>query len=422
MTEDHHMTISIQALREQRNTKAREARNLLDANTGDGWTPAVKAEVDGIYATIERLDEQIEAVERQLLIEAGLKEAVDERANASGRSVDQVKTADARERKAFARWLQAGMEGLSADERELMASRSVTIQANQSTGTGSAGGFSVPPSFLEEIEVAMLAWGNVMGVARVIRSSIGSSMPVPTLNDTSNRGRIIAENAALTNTPLVMASVDIPVFMYSSDSILMSYQMLQDSILAEGEITRLIGERLGRITNLHFTVGTGTGQPRGVNTGATVGRTGATGTTVTVTYNDLVLLQESLDEAYQGNARWMFNQATRRALKQLVDGSGRPLWQPGVSAGLGNAEPDTVLGKPYVINNDMPVMAANARSILYGDFTRYYVRVVRDMQMRRLDERYADNLQVGFFAFGRWGGNLVDAGTNPIRVFVNSAT
>jgi predicted phage gp36 major capsid-like protein len=43
-------------------------------------------------------------------------------------------------------------------------------------------------------------------------------------------------------------------------------------------------------------------------------------------------------------------------------------------------------------------------------------------QMRRLDERYADNLQVGFFAFGRWGGNLVDAGTNPIRVFVNSAT
>lgn len=416
------MTLSIQALREQRNTKAREARNLLDTNTGDGWTAEVKAEVDGIYAQIERLDEQVEALDRQLRIEGGLKEAVEDRAVTTSRSVDHVKTADARERKVFARWLQAGIEGLSGDERELMAGRAVSIQANQSTGTGSAGGFTVPPSFLEEIEVAMLAWGNVMGVSRVIRSAIGSSMPVPTLNDTNNRGRIIAENAALTNTALVMGSVDIPVYMYSSDSILMSYQMLQDSILAEGEITRLIGERLGRITNLHFTTGTGTGQPRGVNTGAAVGRTGATGTTVTVTYNDLVLLQESLDEAYQGSARWMFHQSTRRALKQLVDTANRPLWQPGVSAGLGQGEPDTILGKPYVINNDMPAMAANARSILYGDFQRYYCRVVRDMQMRRLDERYADNLQVGFFAFGRWGGNLIDAGTNPMRVFVNSAT
>lgn len=416
------MSISIQALRENRNAKAKEARNLLDSNTGDAWTPAIKAQVDGLYAEIDRLDEQIERHERALQIEAGLNDAVDERAVKAGKSVDQVKSEDARERKVFSRWIQGGMDALDADGKALMAQRAVTIQANQSVGTGSAGGFSVPPSFLEEIEIAMLAFGSVQSVARVIRSSIGSDLAVPALNDTNNTGRIIAENAALTNTALVLSQVTIPAFMYSSDSILMSYQMLQDSILAEGEIVRLIGERLGRITNAHFTTGTGTGQPRGVNTGASVGRTGATGTTITATYNDLVLLQESVDEAYQGNARWMFHQSTRRMLKQLVDGSGRPLWQPGVSAGLGQAEPDTILGKPYAINNQMPVMAANARSILYGDFSKYYVRVVRDMQMRRLDERYADNLQVGFFAFGRWGGNLVDAGTNPVRCFVNSAT
>lgn len=416
------MSVSIQALRENRNAKAKEARNLLDSNTGDAWTPAIKTQVDDLYAEIDRLDEQIERHERALQIEAGLKDAVDERAVKAGKSVDQVKSEDARERKVFSRWIQGGMDALDADGKALMAQRAVTIQANQSVGTGSAGGFSVPPSFLEEIEIAMLAYGSVQSVARVIRSSIGSDLAVPALNDTNNTGRIIAENAALTNTALVLSQVTIPAFMYSSDSILMSYQMLQDSILAEGEIVRLIGERLGRITNAHFTTGTGTGQPRGVNTGASVGRTGATGTTVTATYNDLVLLQESVDEAYQQNARWMFHQSTRRMLKQLVDGSGRPLWQPGVSAGLGQAEPDTILGKPYAINNQMPVMAANARSILYGDFSKYYVRVVRDMQMRRLDERYADNLQVGFFAFGRWGGNLVDAGTNPVRCFVNSAT
>jgi len=416
------MTIGIQALRDNRNAKAKEARNLLDTNTGDGWNDEVKAQVDALYDEIDRLDGQIEAHQRQIDIEARLDEAVGTRAAKSGKSVDEVKGADARERKVFRAWIAAGMDGLDAEGRAAMAERSVTIQANQTTGTGSAGGFTVPPSFLEEIEIAMLAYGNVQGVSRVIRSTIGSNMPVPTLNDTNNRGRIIAENAPLTNTALVMGSVDIPAFMYSSDSILMSYQMLQDSILAESEITRLVGERLGRITNLHFTAGTGTGQPRGVVTGASVGRTGATGTATTVTYNDLVLTQESLDEAYQGNARWMFHQSTRRVLKQLVDGSNRPLWQPGVSAGFGQGEPDTILGRPYIVNNDMPVMAANARSILYGDFSKYYVRVVRDMQMRRLDERYADNLQVGFFAFGRWGGNLINAGTDPMRVFVNSAS
>lgn len=416
------MTVSIQALRAQRNDLAKEARNLLDTNTGEGWNADVKAQVDGIYEQIDRLDQQIERLDRQLQIEAKLDQAVEARAVSAGKSVDEVKTKDEGERKIFTRWLQVGMAGLNGDERNWMAGREVTIQANQSTGTGSAGGFSVPPSFLEEIEIAMLAYGYVMGVSRVIRSAIGSSLPVPTLNDTNNRGRIIAENAALTNTALVMASVDIPVFMYSSDSILMSYQMLQDSILTESTIAALIGERLGRITNLHFTTGSGTGQPRGVNTGAVVGRTGATGTTVTTTYADLVQLQESVDEAYQANARWMFHQNSRRAIKLLVDGGGRPLWQPGVSAGLGSDVPDTILGRPYTVNNDMPVMAANARSILYGDFTQYYCRVVRDMQMRRLDERYADNLQVGFFAFGRWGGNLVDAGTNPIKAFVNSAS
>ncbi|MCA3248319.1 MAG: phage major capsid protein, partial [Azospirillum sp.] len=257
------MSVSIQALREERNAKAKEARNLLDSNTGDAWTPAIKAEFDALAEKIENLDQQIERHERVIQLEAGLKDAVEDRAVKAGKSVDQVKHEDARERKAFSRWIQGGMDALDAEGKELMAKRAVTIQANQSVGTGSAGGFSVPPSFLEEIEIAMLAYGNVQGVSRVIRSAIGSDLAVPALNDTNNTGRIIAENAALTNTALVLSQVNIPAFMYSSDSILMSYQMLQDSILAEGEITRLIGERLGRITNAHFTTGTGTGQPRG---------------------------------------------------------------------------------------------------------------------------------------------------------------
>ena len=70
----------------------------------------------------------------------------------------------------------------------------------------------------------------------------------------------------------------------------------------------------------------------------------------------------------------------------------------------------------------MASMAASAKSILFGDFKNYRVRRVAGVQVMRLVERYADFNQVGFVAFQRWDGNLVDAGTHPIKYLQNSAT
>lgn len=407
----------LQALREQRAAKAKEARNLLDAATTT-WTDETKAQVDALYAEIDRLGAHIEALEKADKLDAHLASDVEARAVSTGRSVDHVMTADAKEKKAFATWLTGGIEALDEEGRNLMAQRRTVIQANQSTATGSAGGFTVPPSFLAEIERAMLAFGAVREVSRVITSDLGSSLSIPTLNDTSNTGRIIAENAGLTNTALVFGQTALPVYMYSSDSVLMSYQMLQDAVLVESLLPSLLGERLGRITNAHFTTGTGTGQPQGVAVGAVSGAVGPTGNTTSVPYASLLALQHSVDPAYRRQSVWMMNDSSLRVIKGLVDSQNRPLWLPGVAA----SEPDTILGNRYVINQQVASMAANARSILFGDFSNYYVREVRGMTMRRLEERYADNLQVGFFAFGRWGGVLVDGGTNPIKFYQNSAT
>jgi hypothetical protein len=45
-----------------------------------------------------------------------------------------------------------------------------------------------------------------------------------------------------------------------------------------------------------------------------------------------------------------------------------------------------------------------------------------DVKIIRLNERFADNLQVGFIAFQRSDGNLINAGTNPVKFYANSAT
>jgi HK97 family phage major capsid protein len=113
----------------------------------------------------------------------------------------------------------------------------------------------------------------------------------------------------------------------------------------------------------------------------------------------------------------MARDAVLGSIRKLKDTTNQPLWQPSMQAGV----PDTILGYPITVNNDMPAMAANAYSILFGDFQRYYiVRQVRDIQMLRLEERYADFLQVGFLAFARYDGTKDD--TNAVKAYRNSAS
>jgi HK97 family phage major capsid protein len=114
----------------------------------------------------------------------------------------------------------------------------------------------------------------------------------------------------------------------------------------------------------------------------------------------------------------MFKDLTLAALKKLKDSQNRPLWLPGIAT----REPDTILGKRFVVNQDIATMAANAKSVLFGDFSKYIIRDVTQVVMLRLIERYAEFGQVAFLIFTRHDGNLLDAGTDPIKHYANSAT
>ncbi len=183
-------------------------------------------------------------------------------------------------------------------------------------------------------------------------------------------------------------------------------------------ITKKFARRLGTVTNLHYTTGNGASKPYGVVTQATSGVAAATGQTISVTTDDLIALEHSVDPVYRNGAQWMFRDSTLRILKQMKDGEGRPIWLPGIAV----KEPDVILGYSYVINTDVAAMAASAKSILFGDFSAYYIRDVLDMTVLRLEERFAEYFQVAFLAFQRTDGRLIDAGQHPIKYYANSAT
>ncbi len=180
---------------------------------------------------------------------------------------------------------------------------------------------------------------------------------------------------------------------------------------------------MGRITNTHFTVGTGTGQPNGIVTASTAGKVGLTGQTVSVIFDDLIDMVHSVDPAYRelGNCKWMMNDSSLKLIRKLKDSQGRPVFLPGYD-GLAGSMPDTLLGYPIVINQDVPVMAANAKSILFGDFSFYNIRDVMDVTLFRFDDSaYAKLGQVGFLMWMRSGGNLIGLG-NEVKYYQNSAT
>ena len=75
-----------------------------------------------------------------------------------------------------------------------------------------------------------------------------------------------------------------------------------------------------------------------------------------------------------------------------------------------------------VVNDDVAVMAANARSIAFGQLNQYKIRdVAGSVVMRRFDDSaFALNGQVGFCGWMRTGGNLLDTGS--VKFYQNSAT
>ncbi len=294
-----------------------------------------------------------------------------------------------------------------------------TIRNAGGVGTGSAGGFTVPPEFRNALIERLKFYSSVRQEAEVITTDSGASIPWMTNNDTANVGAILGENTAVTEQDVAFGTASLDVYMYTSLLTRISLQLIQDSALdLNSFLPRKLGERIGRIQNQHFTTGTGTAQPLGLVTGGTA-VAAATGNATSFTYDSLIDATLRLDPAYMNgsNLAWMGSQAALGTLRKLKDSQNRPLWEPSLQVGV----PDSFLGYRFVMNNDMAVPAANAKSLAFGDFRAgYIVRDVTGVQTLRLAERYAEFLQVGFLAFQRSGGTVQD--TAAYTVLQNSAT
>ncbi len=402
--------MKMQEHRQKKKDLAIEARRLLDESSGRKWTDADQTHYDNLLNQIEDHQKAIDR-EQKLLDQMADREFDDLVTPKSSNKKPETTTGAV-----FRAFLSGSMQNLTPEQ--LAAYRNT-----MSTTTTTEGGFTVAQSVAARLVEALRGYSAMRSVAEVVRTERGNPLSVPGSNGVAEKGERVSENTTATSQDPTFTSRNMAATKYSSKIIAVPMELIMDSeIDIEDFVFRRIAARIGRIQNEDFTVGTGVNQPFGVVTESGAGKIGATGQTTTVTFDDLVDLQESVDDEYAKiGVGWMMSQAVRRTLRKLKDTAGRPIWTPGYDLGATANVADLLLGQPVTINNDMPAPAASQKSIVYGALGSYMIRDVLDVQFFRFtDSKYAEKGQVGFLAFARAGGNLLDV--TAVKHYQHSAT
>jgi HK97 family phage major capsid protein len=415
---------NLKEMREKHATLLAEARSIIEKPGLLSDEDSTK--VDKIYEDADNLAKNIEREKVQAEREQRLQASLGERAEKNGKGDDEQNDHEKRYGEAFWQYARHGVESLNPEQRSLIQANYIAPgeQRAQSISGGSPvgiyGGYLVPEDFSNQLEESMLAYGGMLEAADVFETATGASLPWPTTNDTANKGAILGENQPITEQDITFSQVTFTHYTYTSKLMRLSWALMQDSAFnLPSHLAGVAGERLGRILNEHFTTGTGSSQPSGVITGAGLGLT--TGLQSAFTYDELVNFQHSLDPAYRTpDAIWMFNDGTLKALRKLKDSSNRPLfWND--TGNLASGVSPLLLGHRYVINQDVASLGAAAKFALFGQFKKYKIRRIKGYTLVRLNERYAEMLQTGFFVYARFDGRLLDAGTDPIKYLANKS-
>lgn len=392
----------LKALKEKRATIYTSIDELRQATDGREMTAEEQQRWDTMLSDYDKADKAVEAEERFMDIQR--KQAEQE---VAGRDSLLGQTIGEEYRRAFGDYLLNGASGISSESRATIEQRAGIA--------GLSGGLIIPKTLASEIEVALKAYGGMFEAATILNTSHGGDLILPTVNDTSAKAAIVSEYDQSTKRAPSFGSVVLKAYTYRTPIIPVSQELIQDSAFdLDALLSRLLADSFSRGVNEDLTTGSGTGKPTGIVTAATACTTQAAAASIKL--DDIIDLIKSVNSAYARNGKFMFNRNTLWELAKIKDQTGRYIWQDSTREGT----PATLFGKQYVLNDDMADIGAGNASVLFGDLTKYNIRLVQSFRVIRLNELLAEYLSIGLFGFARVDGNLLDAGTNPVKKLVHA--
>jgi HK97 family phage major capsid protein len=337
------------------------------------------------------------------------KELTEEMLDAKGRPV-RIQAGYAEAKAAFNNFLRLGdIEGkghLSNSPKVAFDFRDKDGKKAMSVISDADGGFTVHADMNGRIRAKVFETSPILAMCDV--QTIGTDALEGIIDDNEAGAGFVGEQETRPETTTAqLGAWRIPVQeLYSMPKV--TQKMLDDSAWdIETYLVNKSSEKISRLINQTAVTGLDPKQLRGFLTypAGTDFRTQVEqinmGHATLLTADGLIAIQDGLKDSYRANAEWAFNRQTRRDVRTLKDSYGRYLMEPG----LANGTPGTVLGDPYAIFQDMPVVAANALAVAYADWKQFYQAVDRQ-GMRILRDPYTQKGFVLIYMNRRFGGDV----------------
>lgn len=384
--------MTIQELRKKRAKAWDTARDFLDnkRNASGVLSEEDSKTYDALEAEVVNLGKEIKRLERQEQIDAEMRKPTSQPILGTPATPDnQTKTGTASAEYTAAFW------------NNIRNRNWIDVRNDLQVGTDTEGGFLVPDEFEKKLISALEEENVFRPLATKIQTSSGDrKIPVITQK---GEATWMEEEEAYTLSDDAFGQIALSAYKVGT-AIKISEELLNDSVFdLPSYIAKEFARRIGTKEEEAFLIGDGKGKPTGIFAATGGAENGATTTGAAITFDDVIELFYSLKSPYRKKAVWVLNEQTVKALRKIKDNTGNFIWQPSVSAGL----PDTILNRPYVTSVYAPTIAAGAKAIAFGDYSYYWVADRQGRSLKRLNELFAMNGQVGFFASQRVDGKLI---------------
>lgn len=384
--------MTIQELRKKRAKAWDTARDFLDnkRNASGVLSEEDSKTYDALEAEVVNLGKEIKRLERQEQIDAEMRKPTSQPILGTPATPDnQTKTGTASAEYTAAFW------------NNIRNRNWIDVRNDLQVGTDTEGGFLVPDEFEKKLISALEEENVFRPLATKIQTSSGDrKIPVITQK---GEATWMEEEEAYTLSDDAFGQIALSAYKVGT-AIKISEELLNDSVFdLPSYIAKEFARRIGTKEEEAFLIGDGKGKPTGIFAATGGAENGATTTGAAITFDDVIELFYSLKSPYRKKAVWVLNEQTVKALRKIKDNTGNFIWQPSVSAGL----PDTILNRPYVTSVYAPTIAAGAKAIAFGDYSYYWVADRQGRSLKRLNELFAMNGQVGFLASQRVDGKLI---------------
>lgn len=373
--------------------KSENSKRLDEIEKKGSADPILEEKVDKMADDISKMAEAKQKIELQEknLADAQAKldnlETIISRPNTSGNAPDTDI-----QMKAFGDWLRKG----EVDEMEKKA-----LYESDDT----LGGFYAPAEYVADLIKTVTEISPIRSIARV-RSTSNRGIEIP-----KRTGQFSAQFVAETGTRSETTGYTTGLMQIDAHELYalvdISQAMLEDSAFdLESEMSEEFGTQFAKAEGTAFVSGNAVGRPQGfTDSSAGVSSTNS-GNGTALTSDGLLDLMYAIKSDYMNNARFVFNRSTLAAILKLEDTEGQKIFVNSMNY-VGGA-PSTILGKPYVLAEDMPNVGAGTKPIAYGDFSRAYTIVDRvNLSVMRDPYSQATSGNIRYVARRRVGGAVV---------------